>query len=144
MKNYESVLVDQLEVGMKASISKTVTERDVEMFAIATGDYNPAHTDDEYAAHSFFKKRVAHGMLGAGLISAVLGMKLPGAGTIYLGQEVKFVKPIYMDDEITAEAEVLELIPKKNFTLCRLATRVYNQDGDLLVDGVANVIPPSA
>ncbi|MEG0584515.1 MAG: MaoC family dehydratase, partial [Cetobacterium sp.] len=82
-----------LKVGMTAEISKTITETDVVMFAGITLDTNPAHINEEYAKTTMFEKRIAHGMLGAGLISAVLGTKLPGEGSIYLGQELKFLAP---------------------------------------------------
>lgn len=142
LKTYTSVTQDQIKVGQKAKKSKKVTLEDVEMFAQVTSDMNPAHMDEDYAKNSLFGKRIAHGMLGAGLISACLGMDLPGPGTIYLGQEVKFLHPIYFDDEITAEIEVINLIDKKKFILAELKTTVTNQQGELLISGTATVIPP--
>lgn len=142
MKTYNSLTLEDLKIGDKASISKKVTKEDVLLFAQVTGDQNPAHTDEEYAKNSIFKTTIAHGMLGAGLISAVLGMKLPGAGTIYLGQDLKFLAPIHIDDEITAVVELLEIIPKKSFSICKLSTKVFNQNEVLLIDGTASVIPP--
>ncbi|MDT2814231.1 MaoC family dehydratase [Vagococcus carniphilus] len=142
LKEYRSVTQDEIELGQTFTKSKKITKQDVENFAVTTGDMNPAHMDDQYAQQSIFKTRIAHGMLGAGLISACLGMNLPGPGTIYLGQTLKFVHPIYFNDEITAKVEVVNLIDKKKFIMAELYTTVVNQDGDLLIEGTATVIPP--
>lgn len=142
LKEYRSVTQDEIELGQTFTKSKKITKQDVENFAVTTGDMNPAHMDDQYAQQSIFKTRIAHGMLGAGLISACLGMNLPGPGTIYLGQTLKFVHPIYFNDEITAKVEVVNLIDKKKFIMAELYTTVANQDGDLLIEGTATVIPP--
>ncbi|MFD1472430.1 MaoC family dehydratase [Companilactobacillus mishanensis] len=139
---YANVKESEIKVGMTDSISKKVTEADVNGFAETTGDHNPAHTDEEYASHTQFKTRIAHGMLGASLISAVLGMKLPGPGTIYLGQDLKFTHPIHFNDVITAKVTVKEIIPKKKFNLVILDTTVTNQAGDVAIEGTATVIPP--
>lgn len=141
-KEYKSITQENIEIGQIAEKSKRVTEQDVDMFAQTTGDMNPAHTDEEYAKNSIFKTKIAHGMLGAGLISATLGMDLPGPGTIYLGQELKFIHPIFFDDVIVAKVEVVNLIDKKKFIIAELHTTVVNQDGKLLIDGKATVIPP--
>ncbi|MFC6346637.1 MaoC family dehydratase [Vagococcus carniphilus] len=141
-KMYESVTQDNIQLGQIAEKSKRITESDVDLFAQTTGDMNPAHTDEEYAKTSIFKTKIAHGMLGAGLISATLGMDLPGPGTIYLGQDLKFLHPIYFDDVIVAKVEVVNLIDKKKFIMAELRTTVVNQDGDLIIDGTATVIPP--
>ena len=108
---------EELKVGMKAEISKTITETDVILYAGITLDTNPAHLNEVHAQQTMFKHRIAHGMLTAGLISAVLGTKLPGEGTIYMGQELKFLAPVYFGDTITATAEIIELIPEKNTTI---------------------------
>ena len=126
-----------IKVGDKASISKTVTDQVVRTFAEVTEDFNPVHVDAEFAAKSLFKERIAHGMLGAGLISAVLGTKLPGPNTIYLGQEMKFLAPVKIGDTITAEVEVLEKIDKPK--LLKLKTVVRNQSGTVVIDGIATV-----
>lgn len=141
-KVYESVTQDNIQLGQIAEKSKRITEADVDLFAQTTGDMNPAHTDEEYAKNSIFKTKIAHGMLGAGLVSATLGMDLPGPGTIYLGQDLKFLHPIYFDDVIVAKVEVVNLIDKKKFIMAELRTTVVNQDGELLIDGTATVIPP--
>jgi len=126
-----------IAIGDKASDSRKVTEEVVRAFADATGDFNPVHIDAEFAKTSLFKERVAHGMLGAGLISAVLGTKLPGPNTIYLAQEMKFLAPVKLGDTITAEVEVLEKIDKPK--LLKLKTVVRNQSGTVVIDGIATV-----
>ncbi len=132
--------IDQLSVGQKASFSKTVTETDIYLFAGVTGDINPAHVNEEYASKTFFKSRIAHGMLSAGFISAVLGMQLPGPGTIYLGQELRFLSPVRPGDTVTATVEVSSLDTAKNVAV--LHTTCTNQDGVQVVDGQAKVKPP--
>ncbi|MFC2018148.1 MaoC family dehydratase, partial [Chloroflexota bacterium] len=107
-----------------------------------TGDLNPAHIDQVWAEKTMFKGRIAHGMLSAGLISAVLGMYLPGPGAIYLSQELKFLAPVRIGDTITARAEVIEIIEDKNRV--SLKTTCCNQDGTVVVDGLARVMPPKA
>lgn len=127
-----------LKVGDKASMAKTVSEHDVYTFAGVTGDFNPVHIDTEFAKKTMFKERIAHGMLGAGFISAVLGTALPGANTIYMGQELSFKAPVKIGDTVTATVEVIELIPEKNRVICR--TTVTNQDGVLVIDGKATML----
>lgn len=127
------------QVGDKASFSKTLTEYDVYSFAGITGDLNPVHINKVAAENSMFKKQICHGMLTASFISTVLGMSLPGPGTIYLSQEVRFLKPTYIQDTITAEVEVIAIDEKGRL---ELSTKVFRQDGDLLVDGKARVLPP--
>ncbi len=128
----------ELKLGMKSSITKTITETDVILYSGISLDTNPAHLNEEYAKTTMFKKRIAHGMLTAGLISAVLGTKLPGEGSIYLGQELKFKAPVYMGDTITAEAEIIELIDEKNQIV--LKTTCTNQDGKVVIDGTARIM----
>jgi 3-hydroxybutyryl-CoA dehydratase len=125
-------------VGQRASIRKTITEADVVLFGCVTGDMNPLHTDDITARESRFGKRIAHGMLAAGLISAVLGMQLPGAGTIYLKQTLNFRKPIFINDTVTATVTVTALRDDK--PIATLQTIVTNQDGEVCVDGEAVVL----
>ena len=129
-----------MEVGQKASFTKTVTEAEVYNFAGVTGDFKPAHMNEEYAKNTAFKTRIAHGMLSAGLISAVLGPKLPGPGTIYLNQDLRFNKPVQFGDTITATITVDELIKEKNRAI--LKTLCTNQDGDVVVEGTAKVMSP--
>lgn len=127
--------IGEISVGMSAEMSRTITSEAIMAFAEATGDFNPVHVDEEAGKASLFGERIAHGMLGAGLISAVLGMKLPGAGALYLSQTLKFVKPVKIGDTITAAVEVMEVITAKKRV--RLATTVRNQDGDAVIEGEA-------
>ncbi|WP_418965515.1 MaoC family dehydratase [Cetobacterium sp.] len=127
-----------LKIGMKESISKTITETDIILFAGITTDVNPAHINEEYAKTTMFKHRIAHGMLGAGLISAVLGTRLPGEGSIYLGQELKFLAPVYAEDTVTATVQIIELIPEKNRVI--LKTVCTNQDGIEVITGKATLM----
>ena len=132
--------VQSIPMGQKAYYSKTISEADVTLFAGITGDLNPAHTNEVSASQTQFGGRIAHGILGAGFISAVLGMKLPGPGTIYLGQELKFTKPVYIGDTVTATCTVRELFPEKN--IVKLDTVCTNQHGDVVIKGVATAMPP--
>jgi len=132
--------IDELNIGDTASFEKTITETDVYLYAGITGDLNPAHINQKEAENSIFKGRIAHGMLSAGLISAVLGMYLPGPGTIYLGQDLKFLAPVRMGDTVKAEVEIIEIHSDKKRV--KLKTICTNQDGTLVLDGVATVMPP--
>ena len=134
--------ISEIQVGDSAEFSKTVSESDVYLYAGVTGDLNPAHINESYAENTFFKTRIAHGMLTAGFISAILGMHLPGPGTIYLKQELKFLAPVRIGDTITARAEVTEVTADKN--RIRLKTTCTNQDGTRVLDGEAMVSPPKA
>jgi 3-hydroxybutyryl-CoA dehydratase len=136
----EGKSIHELKIGDSAQISKTITEADIELFAKATGDFNPVHLDQAYAEKTMFKGRIAHGLLSVGLLSSILGNILPGHGTIYLSQEVKFLAPVRIGDTITASVEVIELIPEKNRVEFR--TTCTNQDGKLVVDGFAWGMPP--
>ncbi len=130
--------IDDLSPGQHAELSRTITETDVVLFAGITGDLNPAHIDEVAAARSVFGGRIAHGMLTAGLISAVLGTQLPGPGTIYLSQSLRFTKPVRIGDTATARVEVLEVMITKSRV--RLATTVRNQNGEVVVEGEALVM----
>ena len=132
--------MSQIEIGLRATMSKTITEADVSTFAQISGDTNPLHLNTEYAAKTIFKERVAHGMLTAGLISAVLGTRLPGIGSIYLSQSLKFMAPVKLGDTIEAEVEVTEKLEEKNRV--RLRTVCRNQNGQVVIDGEALVMPP--
>ena len=130
--------IDEIQVGQVAEMAKTVTETDVTLFAGVTGDFNPVHVDAVVAAQSRFGERIAHGMLSAGFISAVLGMRLPGTGSIYLSQSLRFTKPVRIGDTVTARVEVLEVLATKRRV--RLATVCRNQQGETVVDGEAVVM----
>jgi len=131
--------IHQLKIGDSAQISKTITEKDINDFARVTGDFNPLHLDQAYAEKTIFKGRIAHGLLSVGLLSTVLGNILPGHGTIYLSQEIKFLAPVRIGDTITAKVEVLELISEKN--RAKFRTTCMNQDGKEVADGAAWVMP---
>ena len=127
-----------LTIDSIASISKTITEQDVHSFAELSGDFNPVHVDKDEAKKSIFKKQIAHGMLVGSLISSVIGMKLPGPGTIYMEQNFTFLKPVYLGDTVTAYVEVDEVINKKK-GIYRLKTYVKKQDDSVVIDGYAVV-----
>ena len=116
----ENRTFDEIAVGDSASLSRTVTQQDIELFAIISGDVNPAHMDPAYADADMFHKIIAQGMLEAGLISAVLGTELPGPGTIYLGQDLRFLHPVSIGDRITATLTVTEKHPEKGDLVARL------------------------
>jgi 3-hydroxybutyryl-CoA dehydratase len=129
----------EIKIGEKANFTKTVTEHDVYTFAGITGDFNPAHIDEDYAKKSRFEKRIAHGILTAGLISAVLGMQLPGPGSIYVSQTLKFLLPVYLTDTIASDVEFAEIIAEKN-RVCFL-TRCLNQNGEIVAEGESILKP---
>ena len=128
-----------IEAGATAEFTKTVTEADVVLFAGVTGDFNPAHVDQAWAEASRFGGRIAHGMLSASFISTVLGMRMPGPGTIYLEQTLRFTAPVRIGETVTARVRVTEVLPKRRL---RLATTVVKQDGTTVVEGEALVIAP--
>jgi len=130
----------QFKPGQKATLSKTFTEANVQAFAEASGDKNPVHLDEAYAQTTRFGKRIVHGMLVAGLISAVLGTQLPGPGTIFLGQELSFKAPVFIGDTVTAEIEVAAV--REGKSIATLITNCYNQDGTLVIEGKATVLFP--
>lgn len=132
--------IEQIKVGDSAYFQKTISETDVYLYAGLSGDINPAHINEEYMKNSMFKGRIVHGMLTAGLISAVLGNQLPGPGTIYLGQELKFKAPVKFNDTIKATVTVTEKKEEKNILI--LKTVCINQEGTEVLSGKATVMPP--
>ena len=132
--------IDEIKVGEKQSFSKTVTETDVYLFAGITGDMNPIHVNRVYAANTKFQKPIAHGILALGLISNVLGTRLPGPGAVYVGQTIQFTQPVYIGDTITAYAEVVRKDSEKNRLYLR--TWCQNHDGIVVVDGEASLLMP--
>ena len=136
----DGVFFEDLAIGQSASIGKTITEADILMFAAVSMDTNPVHLNAEVAAASQFKERIAHGMLSAGLISAVLGTKLPGPGAIYMSQSFKFLKPVGIGDTLIATVTVTAKDPeKKTVTLDCTCT---NQDNKKVLLGEAMVLAP--
>ncbi|MDY0038823.1 MAG: MaoC family dehydratase [Desulforhabdus sp.] len=134
--------ISEIKVGDSAEFAKTVSESDIYLFAGVTGDFNPAHINEVYASKSFFQTRIAHGLLAAGFISAVLGMQLPGPGTIYVSQKLSFLAPVRIGDTITARVEVTEVLFEKRRV--KLKTTCFNQEGTIVLDGQATVCPPQA
>ncbi len=130
----------ELKIGDTATRTKTITHEDVVMFAQATGDMNPVHLDDDYAATTRFGRRIAHGMLTGSILSAILGNDLPGPGTIYLGQDFKFKAPVYVGDTVTATVEVVKYREDKRIATFR--TNCTNQEGALVLEGEAVVLVP--
>ncbi|MDH4558347.1 MaoC family dehydratase [Pseudomonas sp. BN417] len=139
MSQVTNFTYDALEVGQKATFSTTVEERHIQLFAAVSGDRNPVHLDAEYAAGTMFKERIAHGMFTGALISAAIACEMPGPGSIYLGQQLKFTRPVKLGDSLTVELEILEKLPKNRV---RIATRVFNQNTEQVVDGEAEVLAP--
>jgi 3-hydroxybutyryl-CoA dehydratase len=133
--------ISELNIDDSAEFTKTVSESDIYLYAGVSGDLNPAHINETYAQGTFFKTRIAHGMLSAGFISAVIGMKLPGPGTIYIRQELNFRAPVRIGDTVTARVEVMEKLEKNRV---RLKTTCVNQEGTVVLDGEAIVSPPKA
>ena len=135
-----TIVLEELEIGMVRSLRKTVTDADIEMFAQVSTDRNPVHLDEAYAQDTIFEGRIAHGMLTAGLVSAVIGEQLPGHGTVYLGQTLKFLGPVRPGDTVVAEVEVTAIdYAKRRVTM---ETRCL-VDGKTVLTGEANVLAPS-
>ncbi|MBQ9683300.1 MAG: MaoC family dehydratase N-terminal domain-containing protein [Neisseriaceae bacterium] len=137
----ENFTFDELTVGQTAQIARTLTREDIAVFAAASLDTNPAHLDDEYAKNTLFGEVIVHGMWSAGLISAAIGTKLPGVGTIYLGQDLQFRRPVKIGDTVTAQITVLEKDEAKKRVI--LETLVMNQNGEKVVVGKATVLAPA-
>lgn len=131
--------VKTLKIGDKAQFTKSITEEEVTLFAKISGDDNPIHLDAEYAKNSIFKQKIAHGFLVGSLISAAIAKDLPGNGTIYLSQNLKFLAPVFMNDIITAHIEVIDF-PKGSQVL--LSTICKNQDQKAVIEGTALVMAP--
>lgn len=136
-----TICIEDMEMGMMRYVQKTISDRDIEMFAEVSTDRNPVHLDDDYAQDTIFEGRIAHGMLTAGLISAVIGEQLPGHGTIYMGQNLKFLAPVRPGDTVRAEVEVVDIdYSKRRVKLdCRCLV-----DGKKVLVGDAMVLAPSA
>ena len=136
-----TIVIEDLSIGMSRELSKVVTDRDIEMFAEISTDHNPVHLDDAYAMDTIFGGRIAHGMLTAGLISAVIGEQLPGHGTVYLGQSLKFLAPVRPGDMVRAVVTVADIdYAKRRVSL----TTVCEVDGKPVLKGEATVLAPSA
>jgi len=130
----------EISIGQKASYTRQVSEQDIQLFAAVSGDVNPVHLDEEFAATTQFKHRIAHGMLTGAFVSAAIALELPGPGTIYLGQSLRFRRPVLIGDRITVQLEVTEKQDKRQFVT--LDCKVVNQDGDMVASGTAEVMAP--
>ena len=128
----------RFNVGDSAEITKTIDETDIQAFAEVTGDHNPIHLDETFAKTTRFGRRIAHGMLSASLISAVLANKLPGEGSIYLSQTLQFVAPVFPGDEVTARVIIKEI--REDKPIVKLETICLNQRGDIVIRGEATVL----
>lgn len=135
-----TICIEDIEIGMMRSLQKQVTDRDIQLFAEVSTDRNPVHLDDDYAQDTIFEGRIAHGMLTAGLVSAVIGEQLPGHGTVYLGQSLKFLGPVRPGDVVTAEVEVTAIDNAKRRVT--MDTRCI-VDGKKVLAGEAVVLAPS-
>jgi 3-hydroxybutyryl-CoA dehydratase len=135
-----TICIEDLEMGMTRSLDKVVTDQDIEMFAQVSTDHNPVHLDDAYAQDTIFEGRIAHGMLTAGLISAVIGEQLPGHGTVYMGQTLKFLAPVRPGDMVHAEVEVVDI----DFAKRRVKLDCHcTVGGKKVLIGEATVLAPS-
>jgi len=137
----ENRTFSELKVGDSASLSRTLTYRDIELFAIMSGDVNPAHVDKEFADSDMFHKIIAHGMWGGALFSTVLGTQLPGPGAIYLGQSLRFRRPVGLGDTVTVTVTVAEMDEDKHRVT--LECQATNQRGEIVISGTAEVIAPT-
>ncbi|MBX9862297.1 MAG: MaoC family dehydratase [Hyphomicrobium sp.] len=135
-----TIYFEDLTVGQEASLSNTVSERDIQVFADVSGDHNPVHLDADYAAKTMFKQRIAHGILSAAYISAVFGMKLPGPGAIYISQTLAFKAPVKIGDTVVTTVKVVELVPEKK--RARFET-VCTVGGKPVLTGEAQLMIPS-
>ena len=140
MSNLTNYTFDEIEIGQTAEYRKTIEERDIILFAEVSGDVNPLHLDADFAAGTDFGERIAHGMLTGALISAALALELPGPGTVYLGQSLRFRRPVKIGDDITVTLEVVEKREDKGFVT--LETTATNQEGKAVVTGTAEVMAP--
>ena len=138
MKKGKTIL--ELNVGDFVESIKRIEDKDVVMFSEVSGDKNPVHLDEEYASTTRFKHRIAHGHLVSSLFSALLGTELSGEGSIYLAQDIRYLKPVYLNDEIRAVVKVVECDTTRNRV--KLETNAYNQNNEMVISGMAEIMPP--
>lgn len=141
MSKLSNFTYDEITIGQTATYSKLVQEQDIQLFAAASGDVNPVHLDEDFAAGTLFKGRIAHGMMTGAIISAALAMELPGPGTIYLSQSLRFRLPVRIGDTITIKLEVTAKQDKRQ--IVTLDCKAYNQGDKLVASGSAEVMAPS-
>jgi len=136
----KKLTIHQIKVGDSASTKKIFTEKDVLQFADISTDHNPAHVDKEYPKQTMFKEQIVHGMLVGSLFSAIFGVQLPGLGSIYTKQSLKFTKPVYFGDEIEATVTVTEMMVDRNRVVFDCVAK--NQKGEIVIVGQATIMPP--
>tara|TARA_R110001583_G_scaffold107898_1_gene256594 strand:- start:3780 stop:4199 length:420 start_codon:yes stop_codon:yes gene_type:complete len=139
VKIVENIAFEDIKVGMSVSYSQTITDADVKAFAGLSGDHNPVHVNEEYASESRFKKRIAHGLISASFFSALFGTKLPGPGCVYAGQNLKFKRPVYLGDTVTATVEVTLIDAKKRNVFFSTTCKVKNK---VVISGDAELYVP--
>jgi 3-hydroxybutyryl-CoA dehydratase len=141
LKQISNHTFDEIRIGQTATYRRVIGEREIVLFAAASGDVNPVHLDEAFAAGTMFGQRIAHGMLTGGVISSALALVLPGPGVIYLGQSLRFRKPVVIGDELTVHLEVTAKRDDRKFVT--LDCKVVNQEGATVADGTAEVMAPT-
>ncbi|PHO10264.1 MULTISPECIES: MaoC family dehydratase [Malaciobacter] len=140
MANFlNAIPLEEIKIGMSATYSQTVTDADIKSFAGISGDRNPVHLDEKYAEESRYKKRIAHGMMTASYFSALFGTKIPGEGCVYVAQSLKFKRPVYVDDTVTATVEVIQVDLSKKRVFLKTTCKVNNK---IVTDGEAEIFIP--
>jgi 3-hydroxybutyryl-CoA dehydratase len=134
-----TIPLEEIKIGMSATYSQTVTDADIKSFAGISGDRNPVHLDEKYAEESRYKKRIAHGMMTASYFSALFGTKIPGEGCVYVAQSLKFKRPVYIDDTVTATVEVIKVDLSKKRVFFKTTCKVNNK---IVTDGEAEIFIP--
>ena len=136
---FNKIPIEEIKIGMEVSYSQTITDSDVKEFAGVSGDRNPVHMDEEYAEHSRYKKRIAHGLMSASYFSALFGTKIPGEGCVYVAQSLRFKRPVYLGDTVTATVIVKEINLEKSRVFFRTICKVKNR---IVIDGEAELYVP--
>ncbi len=136
---FNKIPIDEIQIGMEVSYSQTITDSDVKEFAGISGDRNPVHLDEEYAEKSRYKKRIAHGLMSASYFSALFGTKIPGEGCVYVAQSLRFKRPVYLGDTVTATVIVKEVNLEKSRVFFRTICKVKNK---IVIDGEAELYVP--
>ena len=139
VKNILSLNIEEISIGMSTSHTQTITESDIKQFAQISGDYNPVHLDEKYASKSRFKKRIAHDMLSASFFSGLFGTKIPGEGCVYISQSLRFLRPVYIGDEVVAHVEVQNVDKKRKRVRFKTVCSVNNKK---VIDGKAEIFMP--
>lgn len=134
-----SIPIEKIQVGMRVSYSQTITDADIKAYAGLSGDHNPVHVSEEYAAESRFGRRIAHGLMSVGFFSALFGMRLPGPGCVYVSQSIQFKRPVYIDDTVKAVAEVTDVCVKKKRVFFSTTCYVKNK---VVISGEAEIYIP--